>query len=204
MTRRRRFRLNDERNEAVTDPENTLPNGVDVGKLLATIDAIKADPELANFQFRAETECKSGGHSRTLIQSFHGAGAEDASRSKSFAVEADEPPVLLGGNAGPNAVEIVLAGLASCLAVGFAYNAAARGIRIEELTLRPAGNIDLHGFLGLSEQVCPGYRDIQVTCRVKSDASREQLMELCEYVQKTSPVLDIIRNPVGVSIVLEA
>lgn len=186
------------------DHQSNLPNGVDVDKLLATIDAIKANPDLANFQFRAETEWKSGGHSRTQIQSFHGAGAEDTSRSNPFAVEADEPPVLLGSNAGPNAVEIVLAGLASCLAVGFAYNAAARGIRIEELTLRLAGNVDLHGFLGLSEAVRPGYRDIRVTCRVKSDASREQLVELCEHVQKTSPVLDIIRNPVGVSVVLEA
>ena len=204
MTRRRRFRLHEERNETVTDLQNTLTNGVDVGKLLATIDAIKANPELANFQFCAETEWKSGGHSRTRIQSFHGAGAEDTSRSKPFAVESDEPPVLLGSNAGPNAVEIVLAGLASCLAVGFAYNAAARGIRIDALTLGLAGNIDLHGFLGLSDKVRPGYRDIRVTCRVKSDASREQLMELCDYVQKTSPVLDIVRNPVGVSVVLEA
>ena len=188
----------------MTDPQNTLTNGVDVGKLLATIDAIKANPELANFQFRAETEWKSGGHSRTRIQSFHGAGAEDTSRSNPFAVEADEPPLLLGSNAGPNAVEIVLAGLASCLAVGFAYNAAARGIRIDALTLGLAGNIDLHGFLGLSDKVRPGYRDIRVTCRVKSDASREQLLELCDYVQKTSPVLDIVRNPVVVSVALEA
>jgi len=184
--------------------QDQQPNGVDVGKLLATIDAIKANPELANFQFRAETEWKNGGHSRTQIQSFHGVGAEDTSRRIPFAMEADEPPVLLGSNAGPNAVEIVLAGLASCLVVGFAYNAAARGIRIEELTLRLAGNIDLHGFLGLSEAVRPGYRDIRVSCHVMSDASREQLIELCEHVQKTSPVLDIIRNPVGVSIALEA
>ncbi len=188
----------------MTDLQNTLTNGVDVGKLLATIDAIKANPKLANFQFRAETEWKSGGHSRTRIQSFHGAGAEDTSRSKPFDIEADEPPVLLGNNAGPNAVEIVLAGLASCLAVGFAYNAAARGIRIDALTLGLAGDIDLHGFLGLSDKVRPGYRDIRVTCRVKSDASREQLMEMFDYVQKTSPVLDIVRNPVGVSVVLEA
>ena len=186
------------------DHQSNLPNGVDVDKLLATIDAIKANPELANFQFRAETEWKSGGHSRTRVQSFHGAGAEDTSRSKPFAMEADEPPVLLGSNAGPNAVEIVLAGLASCLAVGFAYNAAARGIGIDQLTLSVAGNIDLHGFLGLPEKVRPGYRDIRVRCRVKSDATREQLMELCDYVQKTSPVLDIIRNPVSVSVVLEA
>jgi hypothetical protein len=38
------------------------------------------------------------------------------------------------------------------------------------------------------------------TATVKADASRARLEELCEYVQRTSPVLDIIRNPVPVSI----
>lgn len=188
----------------MSSTQATLPNGVDVGKLLATLDAIKANPGLANFRFRAETAWQSGGHSRTTIQSFYGAGGEDASRSKPFVVEGDEPPVLLGSNAGPNAVELVLAGLASCLAVGFAYNAAARGIRVEELSFHLDGDIDLHGFLGLSEKVRPGCQNIRVVCRVKSDAPHEKLVELCEHVQNTSPVLDIIRNPVAVSVVLEA
>ena len=179
-------------------------NGVDVGKLLATAAAIKAQPSLADFKFRAETDWKDGGHSRTRIRSFYGTGSEDTSRSVPFVLDGDEPPVLLGGNAGPNAVEIVLAGLASCLAVGFAYNAAAQGIRIEEMNLRLEGDIDLQGFLGLSDTVRPGYRNIRVTCRIKSDAPREKLLALSEYVQKTSPVLDIIRNPVTVSVAIEA
>ncbi|MHB1302313.1 MAG: OsmC family protein [Acidiphilium sp.] len=118
-------------------------------------------------------------------------------------IESDEPPVLLGGNSGPNAVEIVLAGLASCLAVGFAYNAAVQGIQVEELNLRLEGDVDLQGFLGLSDTVRPGYKNIRVTCHVKSDAPREKLLALSEYVQRTSPVLDIIRNPVAVSIAIE-
>ena len=124
-----------ERNKPMSDLRSTLLNGVDVGKLLATADAIKENPVLADFKFRAGTEWAGGGHSRTEIQSFYGAGGEDTSRGKPFVLEGDEPPVLLGGNAGPNAVEILLAGLAACLTVGFAYNAAARGIRIEELGL---------------------------------------------------------------------
>jgi hypothetical protein len=39
---------------------------------------------------------------------------------------------------------------------------------------------------------------------VECDASREQVEELCEYVQETSPVLDIISNSVPVSVSLEA
>ena len=179
-----------------------VQNGVNVDQLVATIYEIKANPDLARFQFRATNEWVSGGHSRTSIQSFYGAGGEDTSRSGPFLVEGDEPPVLLGSNAGPNAVEAVLHALASCLAVGFVYNAAAQGIRVDGLEFALEGDIDLHGFLGLSDQIRPGYQHIRVSYRVKSDAPREKLEALCDYVQKTSPVLDIIRNPVSVSITL--
>lgn len=181
----------------------TLLNGVDVDQLLGTVDAIKANPSLARFRFRATAEWEHGARSVTRIQSFYGAGSEDGSRTKPFQVVADEPPVLLGSNTAPNAVELVLAALASCLGVGYIYNAAARGIKVDALDFEMEGDIDLHGFLGLSEQVRPGYQEIRVNYRVKSDAPREKLEELCEYVQKTSPVLDIIRNPVKVSINLE-
>ena len=79
----------------------------------------------------------------------------------------------------------------------------AQGIKVESLTFKLEGDIDLHGFLGLSDTVRPGYQNIRLSYQVKSNAPREKLEELCEYVQKTSPVLDIIRNPVPVSINLE-
>ena len=72
------------------------------------------------------------------------------------------------------------------------------------MNLRLEGDIDLQGFLGLSDTVRPGYRNIRVSCRIKSDAPREKLLALGEYAQKTSPVLDIIRSPVTVSVAIEA
>jgi uncharacterized OsmC-like protein len=181
----------------------TTLNGVNVEQLVGTINAIKDDPEIARFQFRTETEWLGGGHSRTMIQSFYGAKQEDTSRPRPFVLEGDEPPVLLGGNAGPNAVEAVLHALASCLSVGFIYNAAAQGIRVDSLRFRVEGDLDLHGFLGLSKKSRPGYGAIRVIYQVKSDASPQKVLELCEYVQQTSPVLDIIRNPVPVTVSLE-
>jgi uncharacterized OsmC-like protein len=117
-------------------------------------------------------------------------------------LEGDEPPLLLGQNAGPNAVEAVLHALASCLAVGYVYNAAALGIAIEELSFDLEGDLDLRAFLGLSDTVRPGYSGIRLTYRVKADAPREKLEALCDYVQRTSPVLDMLRNPVPVTIAL--
>ncbi|NIW44385.1 MAG: OsmC family peroxiredoxin [Gammaproteobacteria bacterium] len=181
----------------------TLMNGVNVDQLVDTINHIKEQPELAKFKFRATNEWVEGGHSRTIIHSFYGAGQEDTSRSEPFVLEGDEPPVLLGENRAPNAVETVLHALASCISVGFIYNAAAQDIQVEELEMNIEGDIDLHGFLGLSDKVRPGYENIRLTYRVKADAPEEKLTELCDYVQKTSPVLDIINNPVPVSIEME-
>ena len=177
-------------------------NGVDVDQLVGTIGAIKENPQLAEFTFRARTEWQEGGHSRTEIQSFYGAGSEDDSRSRPFVLEGDEPPVLLGSNKGPNAVETVLHSLASCLAVGFIYNAAAQGIEVRNLSFEIEGTLDLHGFLGLSNDVRPGYNNVSVNYRVDADAPREKLEELCDYVQRTSPVLDILRQPVPVKVSL--
>jgi uncharacterized OsmC-like protein len=178
-------------------------NGVNLDQLIGTVKAIQETPELARFQFRAHNEWVDGGHSRTEIKGFYGANSEDVSRIEPFVLEGDEPPVLLGENYGPNAVEAILHALASCLAVGFVYNAAVQGITVESLEFDIEGELDLHGFLGLSEDVRPGYNNIEIKYRVKADAPREKLVELCNYVQKTSPVLDIVRNPVPVSVTLE-
>lgn len=115
-------------------------------------------------------------------------------------MEGDEPPVLLGSNKAPNAVENVLHALTSCLVVGFVYNAAPKGIEAEDLTFYISGEIDLHAFLGISDETRPGYENIKVTYKMNCDAPSKDVVELCEHVQKTFPVLDIIKNPVPVSI----
>jgi uncharacterized OsmC-like protein len=168
---------------------SAVRNGVDVGALTAAASAIKADPKKAKFEFHSETKWSGGARSRTTI--------------KDFVIESDEPVELFGSNTAPNAVSIVLAALGSCLTVGFAYSAAVRGVNLESLELDIGGDLDLRGFMGVSDEVRPGYQNIHVTCRLKSDASREKIDELLKYVQDTSPVTDIIRNPVPVTISLE-
>lgn len=175
-------------------------NGVDVDQLAATIHAIRENPGLADFRFRARTEWVEGAHARTRIQGFDHARKEDDSRTEPFTVEGDEPAVLLGTNQAPNAVESVLHALASCLSVGFIYNAAAQGIPVDALEFELEGGLDLQAFLGLSDEVRPGYDGITVNYRVETDAPPEKVDALCAYVQRTSPVLDIVRNPVPVTV----
>ena len=181
----------------------TITNGVNVTQLVDTIELIKKDPSLARFRFRSRTRWEQGGRSATEIAGFYGAGGE-VTRTRTHTLAGDEPAVLLGSDTAPNAVEAVLHALAACISVGYVYNAAARGITIKSLRLDAEGELDLHAFLGLSDNVRPGFERITFTATVKANAPRVQLEELCEYVQRTSPVLDIIRNPVPVSIRLLA
>ncbi len=176
----------------------TIRNGVDVDRLVATIGAVQGDPNVAKLTFRARSNWETGGRNRGEIREFEHAGATSAERPEAFELIGDEPPVLLGTNAGPNAVELVLQALAFCYAVGFAYNAAARGIDIEELRYEVEGDLDLHRFLGLGGPRA-GFSTIRARSWVRSpNATAAQLEELCQYVQDTSPVRDILASPVPV------
>lgn len=175
-------------------------NGVNVNQLMETIQVVKKNPEIAQFTFRATNQWIQGGNSQTSIQSFYGAAQEDTSRSEAFTLIGDEPAVLLGSNKGPNAVEAILHALASCLAVGIAYNAAAMNIELKSLSFKLNGDLDLHAFLGLSEEKRAGFKNINVNIHAETSASEEQFSELVNHVIKTSPVMDIITNPVPVAI----
>lgn len=173
-----------------------LINGVDVERLGQTVQAVQQNPGLGTSQFRAVNRWVSGGHNRSTIKGFYGAGQEDTTRTKPFVLDADEPHVLLGKDQGANPVEFVLHALAACLTTSLVYHAAARGIQIESVESKLEGDLDLQGFLGLSEQVRKGYKQIRANFTIKSDASAEQL----EALTKFSPVYDIVSNPVSVSI----
>jgi len=176
----------------------TLRNGIDVDQLVATIGAIEDDANIASFTFRASSTWEDGTLNTGKIHGFTHAGSQDTSRDQPFELTGDEPPVLLGRNKGPNAVELVLQALGFCYAVGYVANAAARGIDIDRMDYDIEGDIDVRSFLG-QDGPRAGFTEIRVTGTVSSpNATDEQLTELCQYVQDTSPVRDIIANPVPV------
>jgi uncharacterized OsmC-like protein len=174
-------------------------NGVDTATLFATLDAVKAAPQAAKFQFRAHNEWLSGTHNRSTIHDFYGVG-EERTHERSFHFDADHPAVLVGRDNGPTPVEYVLHALAACLTAGLANIAAARGIQLTEVRSTVSGDIDLTGILGLNAEVCDGYQNITVQFSVKGDAPAEQLRALVEQSRARSAVYDIITNQVPVTI----
>ena len=126
-------------------------------------------------------------------------GAYSQTKIRNFTTYGDEPTSIMGTDRSPNAVEAVLAALGSCLVVCIVYGSVRRGIRIHSLEMEMVGNLDLQGFFGIRENVRPGYQDIQVNYHIRSDASREEMEEIIRHAERTSPVADIIRNPVALT-----
>ena len=135
--------------------KDTILNGVNVTKLGGTIDAVKEQPKLAQFKFRARNQWDIGSHNVATVDSFYGTGQE-LRHEKPFVMHADEPPVLLGTDQGANPYEFVLHALAAGLTTSLVYHAAARGIHLESVESTLEGDLDIQGFLGLSDKVRPG------------------------------------------------
>jgi len=187
--------------EATQEKEKFL-NGVNVDQLFNTIDLIKEKPDIAKFKFRATNKWINGTHCRGTIRDFYGALKEDNSRP-SIDYDMDEPPVLLGNNEGRNPVEYLLVALSGCLTTSLIAHASARGIGIRGVESRYEGDIDLHGFLGISEDVPVGYQDIRVYFKIDADLSDNEKEDLVRMAQKYSPVFNTISKSAPVSVHLD-
>lgn len=178
--------------------DNKILNGLNTTQLNETVDAIKKDPTLARFQWRAKNRWIDGGENRTTIQDFYGAGQEDTSRSQPWEFVNGEPPVLLGSNEGANPVEFLLHALAGCVTTTFVLHAAARGISIRSISTTLEGDMDLQGLLDLDPNVAPGYEQIRINMDIKADCSDEELDELLAYSKERSPVCQSVCRPVPI------
>jgi uncharacterized OsmC-like protein len=181
---------------------NNVVNGVNVDELFGTINAIKKAPVIAKFKFRASNEWMGGGHNRTTIRNFYGTQQEHE-RKEPFVLDADEPPLLLGRDLGPNPVEYALTALAGCVTSAIVYHAAAKGVVIRSMESRLEGDIDLQGFLGIRDDVPRGYKEIRMFVKIDADAPPEKLEEIVQLGPTYSPVFDTITRAVPVKVQME-
>jgi uncharacterized OsmC-like protein len=174
-----------------------IRNGVDVDQLMTAIESVKQDPENGKLTFMVRSRWNGG------FQAEHTAGAyqvgrENGEHSKTHTLNTDEPKEILGGDTGMSPAETIISSLASCLAVGYAANAAAMGIDLDEVSFEITGKGSLEGFMNIGD-ARPGLSDISIRTHVKSAASAEAIQELHDYVNGHSPIWDTICNPVKIS-----
>jgi uncharacterized OsmC-like protein len=179
--------------------EQEIVNGINVKELFKTIEAIKQQPDISKFKFRATNKWINGTHCQATIKDFYGALKEDDTRPP-INYDMDEPPVLLGNNDGRNPVEYLLVALSGCLTTSLIAHSSAKGIEIKGVQSRYEGDIDLRGFLGLSEDVPVGYQEIRVYFKIDANVSDEQKEEMIRMAQKYSPVFNTITKSAPVSV----
>ena len=101
---------------------------------------------------------------------------------------------------GPSPVEVVLAALGSCQEITYRAYATALGIELDKVSVEIEGDIDFRGFFGVDDSVRSGYNNIRAVVKIASDAPAEELEKLREMVNSHCPVLDMLSNPVPVSL----
>lgn len=170
-------------------------NGLETEKLMQVVETVKQNWEKGRTVWKASTSWKGAFKVETC--------------SRDFTLLADEPEMLCGTNTAANPVEMILQAYGACLTIGYAMNAAVRGIDIDDIKIDLEGEIDLPGFLGLEPpeklhmDKLPGFKSIRARVQIKSKADRKALQELHKHVIATSPVGTTLSRPVSLGAELE-
>ena len=159
-------------------------NGIDLAALADVVAGIEQDPDLAKAGFEVTTSWAGQTRSETLVKGFSLGGQRIERQHR---ILADEPCELLGTDSAPNPQELLMAAVNACMMVGYVANAALKGIRLDSVEIRTRGTLDLRGFLGLSEDVPPGYENVDYDVIIKGDGTAEDFEEIHRTVMKTSP-----------------
>lgn len=181
------------------DTQKTVDNGVNVEALLGARKALTEAPEAAKFTWRATCEWLNGTHSRSTVEGFFGLGEEQHHKT-TFTYEADHPEIFASEDNAATPVELVLAGLASCLTAGVASVAQNREIQLRSVTATLEGGMDIQGILGIDPDVRNGFNGIKVTYKIDADATPDEIKAVVAQSQKRSAVYDIVTNPTNVAV----
>jgi uncharacterized OsmC-like protein len=174
-------------------------NGLDLTALGETVEAVGKGSAKALVGFDVTTRWTGQTRSETTVEAYRVGGQHVARRHK---IVADEPCELLGSDSGPNPQELLMAAFNACITVGYVAGASVRGIRLDSLEIKTRGELDLRGFLGLDDQVPPGYESIDCEVLIKGDGTPKQFEEIHQAVVRSSPNYFNISRPVKVNATL--
>lgn len=164
-------------------------NGLDLGRLYGTIDALRGNPGLSRFLFRARNRWLEGPRSQSRIQSLHGAGGEQRVGGEGFLLESDSAPVLFGEDRAASPEEYLLHALASSLSSTLVAQAALRGVELDGVETAVEAEFDLAVMLAEQDPVQPPLQRIRVRMRIDSEAADEQVEALFASLRQRCPVL---------------
>jgi uncharacterized OsmC-like protein len=173
--------------------KNAPVNGLDLAALGQVVEEIERDAAKAKVDFNITTRWTGQTRSESTVDGYTLAGERIA---RSHKIVADEPCELLGSDSAPNPQELLMAAFNACIMVGYVAGASLKGINLESVEIRTRGQLDLRGFLGLSDQVAPGYERVDYDVFIKGDGRQEDFEEIHRTVMATSPNYFNLSRPI--------
>jgi uncharacterized OsmC-like protein len=149
------------------------------------VERYRAEPARAAVTQRVRTELGEGMRCETT--------------SRGHVAVADEPRSLGGTDTAQSPVELFLTSIATCQAATYRLWAAELGVALDRVTVEVEGDIDLRGYLGLSDDVPPGYGAIRIAVGLEGPETEERYRHLVEQAERHCPLLDALERPIPVS-----
>jgi uncharacterized OsmC-like protein len=172
-------------------------NGVPCDKMFGAIARFREDGDLAQFRFSAKNEWVDGTASQSTIHEWFGIGGDQVHVDE-FQYKADHPT--LGHGHGPTPQEYVLHSLAACVTAGIITGAAARNIKVNKVSSKATGHIDVRGVLGIDPDVRKGFNNVTLEYEIDADCDEATKDALMAAGAKYSAVFDMLANPTEVSV----
>lgn len=154
-------------------------------ELARTRDQIIADPNRANGQFVTITEWRTG--------------AKAVTHARGHAIDTDEPTQLGGDDAAMDPMELLLAALGSCIAIGWVKQARHRDVALRSVRVSVEAPYDLRGYFDIDSDIRPGFGSLNYHVEVDCDADDSTLAEIMQAAENTSPLFDNLLNSTPVN-----
>lgn len=116
-------------------------------------------------------------------------------RIRDHQIISDSPSDFAGYNLGPSSPELQLGVLGSCVTHIFLIQAAHRQVPVDSLEVEVSGKIDPRGGRPGYENIPIYPHDISYTVHLQSPADKEAVQALFDAVEKTCPILNLLKNP---------
>jgi uncharacterized OsmC-like protein len=116
-------------------------------------------------------------------------------RIRDFQVVTDSPPDFAGYDLGPSSPELVLGALGSCLNHSYLIQAAALEIPIESIEVEVEGSIDPRAGSSGYEDTPVYPQNLTYVVKIASSAPAGVIEELRRKVEKSCPILNLLKSP---------
>ncbi|MCU0433571.1 MAG: OsmC family protein [Bacteroidia bacterium] len=142
-----------------------------------------------------------------LMSTIHYLANGQTNADHSFTVTAGQYTVTTSLSAGskthPDPNELLLAAYAASFAQLLYLVAEEQLIELKQVHVKAGGELNPAWFLGLSKTDRAGLQKIQLTVRLSSNASPEELVNLLQTARNRSPVADNLINPTPTAFTLD-